>query len=76
MSVSQLRDVGPNYERALAILERLHNEAPEHLEQFLDWIARPIHSQEATLVFRDSRLIYARIEATSIKKRDEAKTVV
>lgn len=53
------------HERALAILERLHNEKPSALRDFLEWVGRPAHTQSVTLVFHGGRLKFARLERTS-----------
>lgn len=53
------------HQRALAILERLHNEKPSALRDFLEWVGRPTHTQSVTMVFHGGRLKFCRLERTS-----------
>lgn len=63
--IAHLRDVGPNSDRALAILQRLFTENPEAIREFLGWVERPRHTQTISLHFHGGKLKCARAELTS-----------
>lgn len=70
-AVRSLRDVGPNHDRWLAILERLYAQDPDALTEFMEAISRPRHTQTCSLVFHGGRLQYARFEATSGRRKGD-----
>lgn len=49
----------------LTALDRLYAERPDAMEDFLDWISAPSHTQTVTLRFRDGKLQTVELTRTS-----------